>query len=414
MELSKMLMSENLNHKNSFLLWMIYSWPIFSLDYTKILAYSAYRFWDRSQKSAKFPLDKYYEMHIYKIKGFLWNEYDVKLNSDLKNLIWRTERLQNWVSIIIDFDSNVPNYLDKEIFIYWLIEKWLIDIDDTYREAFLCWVMDGRWSLDFTWKFFSLDIARKERPDIVKRKLNKYNDLIWAIFNYNPRLAQQNSFKKNDQFRLPLNYYMWNFWLFNPFKIDYYKNERNLNTDFLKDWYFFIDRNYEDIELDSKFISERNLKLNDLAIKFKQHYLRDEERKSILNDYKIKNMTSDSDDEILHSSQNIKEMAKKMWNYKCEFDENHVSFKAKTNNENYVEAHHLIPFSERKHFDLSIDVIENMVCLCPNCHRKVHLAIDEEKIELIKKTYERKKEGLYNVWIDINVNELLEYYRIWR
>lgn len=414
MKFSEILKKEKLNHQNSFLLWMIYAWPIFSENHNKILAYSAYRFWDRSEKSAKYSIDEYYNFHIEKFKSFLWSDYSIKLNSDIKKLFWCTERLQNWVSVIIDFDFNIPNDLDKELYIYWLIEKWLIDIDENHKKTFLCWVMDGRWSLDFSWKFFSLDIARKDKPDFVKRKLNKYNDIIGAVFNYNPRLAQEKSFKKNDQFRLPLNYYMWNFWLFTPFKIDYYKNERNLKIDFLKEWYFLIDKNYENIELDSTFISDRNLKINELAIKLKKQDLSEEEKRSIIDEYKMKNMTSDSDDEILYSSQNIKEMAKKIWKYKCEFNENHISFKAKTNNENYVEAHHLIPFSERKNFDLSIDVIENMVCLCPNCHRKIHLAIDEEKIELIRPIFERKKWNLHNIWININETKLLEFYKIWK
>ena len=96
----------------------------------------------------------------------------------------------------------------------------------------------------------------------------------------------------------------------------------------------------------------------------------------------------------------------------CEYNREHRTFVSKSKQQQYVEAHHLIPFSERKHFDVSIDIIENIVCLCPNCHRKIHLAIDENKIELIKPLLDTKIEKLHKMWIDITEEKLFSFYKI--
>lgn len=61
-------------------------------------------------------------------------------------------------------------------------------------------------------------------------------------------------------------------------------------------------------------------------------------------------------------------------NYSCEFDANHQLFIARSTGKPYLEAHHLIPIGAQSQFDLSLDTLENVFCLCPNCHRAVHHA----------------------------------------
>lgn len=269
-------------------------------------------------------------------------------------------------------------------------------------------------SLDFTGKFITIDIADKNRPDIVKRKINKYNDIIGAIFNFNPRLTQGKSNKKNDQFRIPMDYYMGRFGLFTPYKIDYYKNEKNkkLKSSNIFNEIIFIDSEFKNLKLNKKFISDRNLKINDLAIELKDCNISIDEKSKIIDKYRIDNLSSDTDDEIMFSSQNVKESVKMKYNYICEFNTNHVTFTSKSNNKNYIEAHHLIPFCERNNFDLNIDVEENIVCLCPNCHRKIHLATDEEKKSLIKLFFNKKKKNLEKIGINLNIDDLFKYYNI--
>lgn len=49
------------------------------------------------------------------------------------------------------------------------------------------------------------------------------------------------------------------------------------------------------------------------------------------------------------------------------------------NKKPYMEAHHLIQMSAQDNFYSTLEFADNIVCLCPNCHRKIHRAIDQEK-----------------------------------
>ena len=65
--------------------------------------------------------------------------------------------------------------------------------------------------------------------------------------------------------------------------------------------------------------------------------------------------------------------------YKCEYDDTHMYFTAKTTGENYVEAHHLVPMEFQNQFEKSLDVEANIISLCPLCHKKVHHATFDRK-----------------------------------
>jgi 5-methylcytosine-specific restriction protein A len=61
-------------------------------------------------------------------------------------------------------------------------------------------------------------------------------------------------------------------------------------------------------------------------------------------------------------------------NYRCEANRDHPLFLSKATGKNYLEAHHIIPVSLGSQFKMPLDVIENVVCLCPFCHRAIHHA----------------------------------------
>lgn len=105
------------------------------------------------------------------------------------------------------------------------------------------------------------------------------------------------------------------------------------------------------------------------------------------------------------------ELAKKsilLANYQCDLDKSHKSFITK-NGKPYMEAHHLIPLSTQDYFDYSLDVDANIVCLCPNCHRKLHYG-DNITSDLIK-LYEDRIHYLRLSGIDISYKELIELYK---
>ena len=63
-------------------------------------------------------------------------------------------------------------------------------------------------------------------------------------------------------------------------------------------------------------------------------------------------------------------------------------------------------FSEQ--FNVSLDVEENIVSLCSNCHNQIHYGKDSES--LIKKLYANRKELLKEAGIVLSEQELLEMY----
>lgn len=96
--------------------------------------------------------------------------------------------------------------------------------------------------------------------------------------------------------------------------------------------------------------------------------------------------------------------------YVCEIDENHESFIRKNSNEKYTEPHHLIPMSFSDKFEHSLDVEENIVSLCSNCHNQIHYGRDAR--ELIEQLYEQRKELLEKVGLEITLAHLLSMYGI--
>tara|TARA_B110000902_G_C14245703_1_gene564197 strand:+ start:560 stop:1738 length:1179 start_codon:yes stop_codon:yes gene_type:complete len=98
-------------------------------------------------------------------------------------------------------------------------------------------------------------------------------------------------------------------------------------------------------------------------------------------------------------------------NFQCENNPNHETFKSAVTSQQFVEAHHLIPMGFQDKHEASIDVPENIISLCPNCHRAFHNSIDKIKIELIKKFYRERNKSLKEREINIEENKLLEYYK---
>ncbi len=93
-------------------------------------------------------------------------------------------------------------------------------------------------------------------------------------------------------------------------------------------------------------------------------------------------------------------------NYKCELDSSHFSFIDK-NGKMYLEAHHLVPMQLQKEKpDVSLDIVDNIVALCPNCHRAIHKSSDNYK--MIEELYNRRKDKLRQKGIDFSLEDLLK------
>lgn len=99
-------------------------------------------------------------------------------------------------------------------------------------------------------------------------------------------------------------------------------------------------------------------------------------------------------------------------NYKCQIESGHKTFINPKTDNNYVEAHHVIPMEYYDQFTNCIDVEANIAALCPNCHREIHFSDIKNKEKLIKKlmTADRKK-SLDEKGISITVKKLLSFYK---
>lgn len=104
--------------------------------------------------------------------------------------------------------------------------------------------------------------------------------------------------------------------------------------------------------------------------------------------------------------------AKRRSNWKCDVNPNHITFLNNADAKPYMEAHHLIPMSVQDYFEYTLDFADNIVCLCPNCHRKIHHAIDSEKSEIIKFLFENRENRYRKYSIDINFKKILSFYEI--
>ena len=95
-------------------------------------------------------------------------------------------------------------------------------------------------------------------------------------------------------------------------------------------------------------------------------------------------------------------------NYKCEVDKDHKCFLRKDGETPYTEAHHLVPLSFQDDFEYSLDIEENIVSLCSNCHNEIHYGYNA--INIITQLYEERKDLLKGKGIDITLEKLLSYY----
>lgn len=113
----------------------------------------------------------------------------------------------------------------------------------------------------------------------------------------------------------------------------------------------------------------------------------------------------------------ISKQALRMANFKCLFDNSHETFLTNKGNP-YMEGHHLIPctVSNAENFwskyGRNIDCVENIVCLCPTCHRRIHFGSNDEKDTIIRFLYEKQIASLQAAGLDISIDELLALYNL--
>lgn len=103
-------------------------------------------------------------------------------------------------------------------------------------------------------------------------------------------------------------------------------------------------------------------------------------------------------------------------NYLCNCDNNkHYYFEA-INLHNYVEGHHIVPMNRQEEYyfnsNINLDVPNNIVTLCPNCHCQIHLGSRQARLKIISELYVRNKTNLLALNPDLTLAILASYYNI--
>ena len=89
--------------------------------------------------------------------------------------------------------------------------------------------------------------------------------------------------------------------------------------------------------------------------------------------------TYKSDSTVYYRDPYLKEMVKRIAKGRCQLCGNEAPFVDK-NNEPYLEEHHVKQLS-----DGGEDKMENVVAICPNCHRKMHVINNEDDVVTLLK-----------------------------
>lgn len=89
----------------------------------------------------------------------------------------------------------------------------------------------------------------------------------------------------------------------------------------------------------------------------------------------------------------------------CEVNKNHRTFISQRTNLPYSESHHFVPMKFQDDFSFPLDCVENIISLCPTCHRGFHHGITDHKKSLITKIYETR-----NALNNFGIEEMFSFY----
>lgn len=116
------------------------------------------------------------------------------------------------------------------------------------------------------------------------------------------------------------------------------------------------------------------------------------------------------------TNKNIRDFVIEKSNYLCDCnDEKHFYFESVDFN-NYVEGHHIIPMNRQQEYyydyQINLDVPNNIVPLCPNCHSQIHFGSRQARLKIISELYVRNKAKLLSINPNLTLSVLASYYNI--
>lgn len=120
---------------------------------------------------------------------------------------------------------------------------------------------------------------------------------------------------------------------------------------------------------------------------------------------------------------NMKQEVLEKYDYKCFFDHfateeqdhkaHELNYFRTKKNLTYLEGHHMVQMENSKFFEKDVDILENIIPLCPNCHRKIHNADKETVMKMLKLYYDNSdKQKLIRKGIFVDIDTLARFYGI--
>lgn len=311
-------------------------------------------------------------------------------------------------------DSEITRHIFPIIFIYQVLKELkLYHINSITIDELYTYVMTANFHSDLenVVNFLKQPI----KPIVNRNLLQKYKDRSRIV----PLLKNINLFEMNDNnisinllyvtvMDSFLNNNLSKFLSKDLINVSVYKdflyNPQNFNINLINEEreFIFSDTN-EDAKEDVEYIE--NVNSNELNLFEPQvKSLLDEQPKIISSGEKF----------VVKRDANIGCLAIINSEYKCENDINHNTFISKRTKKPYMEAHHLIPISQaqymwnRKH--KNIDCLENIVSLCPTCHRAIHHGEFDVKLAILKHLYDIRIDKLKDAGIYLSFEDLLKFY----
>ncbi len=102
--------------------------------------------------------------------------------------------------------------------------------------------------------------------------------------------------------------------------------------------------------------------------------------------------------------------------YCCEKDVRHETFESEKTRKNFMEAHHLVPVKYQQNiwnkYKINVDCVENIVSLCPTCHRAFHNGTKEVKRQMVENIYEKLLPRYKSIGFEITLEEIKKLYNI--
>ncbi|EED35249.1 HNH endonuclease domain protein [Luminiphilus syltensis NOR5-1B] len=96
--------------------------------------------------------------------------------------------------------------------------------------------------------------------------------------------------------------------------------------------------------------------------------------------------------------------------YACEFDNTHETPLSAVTGQPIMEVHHLVPISKSAEFRCSLDVLANVVSLCPNCHSAIHRSTKTVQVAMLQKLFGDRRAAMAAQGIDLTEEGLLGFY----